>query len=101
MKITNIENAAKKKKSKPGKVVDIEKYVKKNEVQAEKIKKLQNVGTIARKTGINTRNVNQTDLIRAIQSAEGNNACFATSSEKTCGQMNCLWRALSGRQRHT
>jgi len=30
--------------------------------------------------------------IRAIQTAEGSNACFATSSVQTCGQMNCLWR---------
>ena len=92
MKIKGIEDAAKKKTSKPGKVVDIETYAKKREVHAEKIKRLKEVRNIARKMGIDTRNVYQTDLIRAIQRAEGNNACFATSSVQTCGQMNCLWR---------
>ena len=93
MKIKNINDAAKKKTSKLGKVIDIEKYAKKKEVHAEQIKKLKDVRTIARKMGLDTRNVNQTDLIRAIQRAEGNNACFATASVQTCGQMHCLWRA--------
>ncbi len=92
MKIKSMDDA-KKKTSKPAKVVEIEKYAKKREALAAKIKKLQDVRKIARKMGIDRRNANQTDLIRAIQRAEGNNACFATSAVKTCGQMNCLWRA--------
>ena len=55
--------------------------------------KLQDIQKIAKKNGINAGKMNQTELIRATQKAEGNNACFATSSVKTCGQMNCLWRS--------
>jgi hypothetical protein len=55
--------------------------------------KIQNIKDIAMKKGVNAGKMNKTGLIRAIQKAEGNNACFATSSVQTCGQMNCLWRA--------
>ena len=55
--------------------------------------KIQDIKDIAKKKGINAGKMTKTDLIRAIQIAEGNNACFATSSVLTCGQMNCLWRA--------
>jgi len=55
--------------------------------------KVQDIKDIARKKGVNAGKMNKTDIIRAIQMAEENNACFATSSVSTCGQMNCLWRA--------
>jgi hypothetical protein len=55
--------------------------------------KIQDIKDIAKKKGVNSGNMNKTDLIRAIQKAEKNNACFATFSVQTCGQMNCLWRA--------
>ena len=55
--------------------------------------KIQDIKNIAKKKGVNAGKMNQTDLIRAIQKAEGSNACFATSAVQTCGQMNCLWRA--------
>ena len=55
--------------------------------------KIQDIKDIAKKQGVNAEKMNKTDLIRAIQTAEENNACFATSSVQTCGQMNCLWRA--------
>jgi len=55
--------------------------------------KIQDIQKIAKKKGVNPGKMTQTDLIRAIQKAEGNNSCFATSSVQTCGQMNCLWRA--------
>jgi len=54
--------------------------------------KVQDVKEIATKKGVNAGKMNKQDLIRAIQIAEGSNACFATSSVQTCGQMNCLWR---------
>lgn len=53
---------------------------------------IQDIQKIAKKKGVKAGKMNQTELIRAIQKAEGNNACFATSSVQTCGQMNCLWR---------
>jgi len=55
--------------------------------------KVQDIKDIAKKKGINAGKMNKIDLVRAIQAAEQNNACFATSSVQTCGQMNCLWRA--------
>ena len=55
--------------------------------------KVQDIKDIAKQKDVNARKMNKTDLIRAIQIAEGSNACFATSSVQTCGQMNCLWRA--------
>jgi len=54
--------------------------------------KIHDIQKIAKKKGVNAGKMNQTDLIRAIQKAEGNNPCFATTAVKTCGQMNCLWR---------
>jgi hypothetical protein len=54
--------------------------------------KIQDIQKIAKKKGVNAGGMNKTELIRAIQKAEGNNACFATSSVQTCGQMNCQWR---------
>ena len=54
--------------------------------------KIQDIKVIAKKKDVNAGKMKKTDLIRAIQVAEGNNACFATSSLQTCGQMTCLWR---------
>lgn len=34
----------------------------------------------------------QTDLIRAVQKAEGNIDCYATDRNKTCVEKGCLWR---------
>jgi hypothetical protein len=55
--------------------------------------KMKDVQKIAKQKGIDAGKMNQTDLIRAIQKAEGNNPCFATSAVQTCGQKNCLWSA--------
>ncbi len=92
MKIKNIKDAAKKTTTSK-KIIDIKKVKEKKEEHAEKLNKLQEVRTIARKMGIDTRNVTMTELIRTIQKAEGNTACFDTSSANTCGQINCLWRS--------
>jgi hypothetical protein len=32
------------------------------------------------------------DLVRAVQSHEGNTACYATGASAACGQDGCLWR---------
>ena len=55
--------------------------------------RIQDIKDIAKQKGVKTGKMNKQDLVRAIQTAEGSNACFATSSVQTCGQMNCLWRA--------
>ena len=40
------------------------------------------------KVGIGSK---KADLIRAIQTAEGNTACFG-SGDKSCPHMDCCWR---------
>jgi hypothetical protein len=81
-----------KKATRTGKIIDINEIAKKKEARTAKLKKLQEVRTIARKMGINTRNVTLTELIRAIQKAEGNTDCYMTAQFLTCGQVNCCWR---------
>lgn len=54
--------------------------------------KIQRIREIAKKNGIASGKLDKTELIRAIQKAEGNNNCFATPSVRECNQMNCLWR---------
>ncbi len=54
--------------------------------------KIKDISKMAEKHGVKAGNMDKTQLIRAIQKAEGNNNCFATSQAKTCGQKSCLWR---------
>lgn len=89
MKIKSIKAAAKKKASTSGKVIDIKDFAKKN-VSPGKLM-LEDIRGIAEKIGVDTRNMNKTELIRAIQRAEGNNDCYASAQVQTCGQTNCLW----------
>ncbi len=92
MKINDIKDGAKKKAAKHGKVIDIKEAAKKKEVRIRQLKKLQDVRTIARKMGIDTRNVTLTELIRAIQRVEGNKDCYMTAQVLTCGEESCCWR---------
>lgn len=32
------------------------------------------------------------DLIRTVQQAEGNNACYGADFRQSCGQLDCCWR---------
>lgn len=46
----------------------------------------------AKVLGIKTKiGMKNTDLIRSIQTAEGNFPCFGTAKD-SCGQMSCSWR---------
>lgn len=54
--------------------------------------KLQEIKNIAKKMGIKAGSMKKTELIRAIQRAEGNFDCFGTAKSGECGQINCLWR---------
>lgn len=54
--------------------------------------KIQDIRGIAKEWGIKAGKLKKTDLVRAIQKAEGNNECFASSYVQACNQMNCLWR---------
>lgn len=54
--------------------------------------KLQDIKQIAKKHAIKVSRLNKAELIRSIQSEEGNIACFATGQDETCNQQACLWR---------
>jgi predicted metal-binding transcription factor (methanogenesis marker protein 9) len=46
----------------------------------------------AKNLGINWANMKKTELIRAIQRAEGNNTCYGTTNG-TCQWVACCWRS--------
>jgi hypothetical protein len=54
--------------------------------------KLDEIKEIAKKHNIKTAKMKKADLVRAIQQAEGNEACFETGLADTCGQDACIWR---------
>lgn len=54
--------------------------------------KVDEIREIARKHNIKTGKMNKTDLIRAIQQAEGNQQCFSSNMITLCGQHGCIWR---------
>ena len=54
--------------------------------------KLDEIREIAKQHNIKAGKMKKADLIRAIQQAEGNQACFDTGQADTCGQQACLWR---------
>ncbi|MBT5230125.1 MAG: SAP domain-containing protein [Methylococcales bacterium] len=53
---------------------------------------MQQIRKIAKGMDLNTTKIKKLDLIRSIQTEEGNNACFNTASDGQCDQTNCLWR---------
>jgi hypothetical protein len=55
--------------------------------------KLEEIKTIARQHDIKVGKLKKAELVRAIQSAERNDACFETGQASECGQAGCLWRA--------
>jgi len=54
--------------------------------------KIQEVREKAKPLGIKTFGKKKVDLIRAIQSKEGNVPCFKTGLD-SCDQFNCCWRS--------
>jgi hypothetical protein len=54
--------------------------------------KVQEIREIAARMGIKAGKMKKAELIRAIQQAEHNEACFETGRVDSCGQDLCLWR---------
>ncbi|PKN11457.1 MAG: SAP domain-containing protein [Deltaproteobacteria bacterium HGW-Deltaproteobacteria-4] len=54
--------------------------------------KIDAIKKIAKQHQLKPGKANKGELIRAIQQAEGNTACFGSNSVNECGQSNCLWR---------
>lgn len=53
---------------------------------------MQDIRTIAKEHGLKTSKQTKVGLVRLIQVAEGNFACFATAIDGDCDQMGCMWR---------
>ncbi|ACL71967.1 hypothetical protein [Thioalkalivibrio sulfidiphilus] len=53
---------------------------------------VQSIREIAKGLEIKPGKLNKTELIRTIQTTEGNFACFGTDYVDSCGQLGCLWR---------
>ena len=53
---------------------------------------IREIRRIARTMGIKTKGMDKTELIRAIQVAEGNFDCYGTAVDDVCDQESCLWR---------
>jgi len=53
---------------------------------------MKEIREIARQHGIRSTRMEKSELIRAIQRAEGNFDCFGTATEEECDQEECLWR---------
>lgn len=53
---------------------------------------MQDIRSIAKEKGLKTGKMTKIDLVRTIQSEEGNIACFATDVEGVCDQLGCSWR---------
>ncbi|HZW36754.1 MAG TPA: hypothetical protein VFF01_07400 [Candidatus Deferrimicrobiaceae bacterium] len=48
--------------------------------------------SVTRSSGIQTKGRDKTDLIHAIQLAEGNFDCYGTAVDEVCDQESCFWR---------
>ncbi|MEI7816598.1 MAG: SAP domain-containing protein [Desulfuromonadales bacterium] len=55
--------------------------------------KLDEIKEIAKQHNIKIAKLKKADLVRAIQSVEGNEVCFETGQVSECGQAECLWRS--------
>lgn len=53
---------------------------------------MQQIREIAKGHGIRPGSLKKTELVRAVQSAEGNEACFGAGRAEQCGQHDCLWK---------
>lgn len=58
----------------------------------EKPMKVQDIKEIAMKLEVPARKRTKAELVRAIQTKEGNEQCFDTGKALQCGQQDCLWR---------
>lgn len=54
---------------------------------------VKEIQSIARDRGLKTGKLRKHELVRAIQSDEGNFSCYATAARDACAQDACLWRA--------
>ncbi len=56
--------------------------------------KMSDIQGIAKSRGVAPGRMTKVELVRTMQHAEGNAACFQTGLAGSCGQDGCLWRAV-------
>ncbi|MDD5286190.1 MAG: SAP domain-containing protein [Desulfuromonadaceae bacterium] len=56
--------------------------------------KLEEIKSIAQRHSIKVSKLKKSELVRAIQMAEGNEQCFEAGKSATCGQNGCSWREI-------
>lgn len=54
--------------------------------------KLEEIRSIAKLHGIKPNKLSKTELVRTIQTEEGNFDCYATAYDGECDQGGCSWR---------
>lgn len=54
--------------------------------------KMEEIRSIAKSHHIKPAHLSKTELIKSIQSEEGNFDCFASASSGECDQYDCIWR---------
>ena len=89
----NVEVADRKKALKAVKVQPARRVVSSKEMDDE-TRMMHDVIVIANNIGIDVVKVITTEIVRAIQRAEGYAACYMTGEVLSCGQVNCLWRTV-------
>jgi len=66
--------------------------------------RFQDIQKMAKNMNININKMKKTDMIRAIQKAESNIACYGTERIEHCHEEACSWRkdclALNSHLRH-
>ncbi len=56
--------------------------------------KIKDIRQKAREMGIPSDDMPHVDVVRSIQRAEGNAACYDTGRAVECGQHHCLWKYI-------
>ena len=54
--------------------------------------RMEEIKGVAREMGITAGKLKKGELIRIIQTTEGNFPCFGRVSHTSCDQSECLWR---------
>jgi hypothetical protein len=54
---------------------------------------MKEIKAIAAQKGLSAGRLKKEELVRVIQGAENNIACYMTSQVDNCGQTTCLWRS--------
>ena len=54
--------------------------------------KITEIKEIAKQHNLKVGKATKSELVQAIQQAEGNQLCFSSNFSAECGQHSCVWR---------